>query len=115
MENNPINEDSVEMTVDDAKAQALFYDAMLRLESNPDFQTVILSEYLTNEPVRLATLLGLPFEHLNTEAREDVVSDIEAIGRFKYWMKALRDRTQLVKDQLDEYIEAIDDAQQEEA
>jgi hypothetical protein len=112
MENNQITDDSVEMTVESAKEQALFFDAMIRLENNPDFKKVILDEYITNEPVRLSGILGLPAETAGTD-KEDTIADIEAIGRFRYWMKNVRERTGLIKAELDEYISAIENKEED--
>ena len=116
MENNQIEEQSSEMTVEDAEAQSSFFEAMIRLESNPDFQQVILHGYLRDEAVRLVSLTGIPVEQADIPM-DEVLKDINGIGSFRYWLKRVRASTQIVKESLDEYkatiLEQQEDAQAE--
>jgi len=106
MENNQIEEQSSEMTVEDAQAQSDFFDAMVRLENNPDFVLVVKKGYLENEAVRLVSLRGMPKEHADIPM-DEVLRDIDSIGSFRYWLKRVRTATQIVKESLDDYKQAI--------
>jgi len=75
-----INE--AKMNIEVAKVGMERYEALKRLEQNTDFKSLILNEYLHDEPLRLVKALGNP-QAINQTFRDNLVKQMEAIANFQ--------------------------------
>lgn len=74
---------------EECKAKIALSDALLRLESNPDFQ-MICNEYLEKEPSRLVHLLADPTMNLGGQKelhRDELHERMIGIARFTEYMR----------------------------
>jgi hypothetical protein len=111
---NPVEEQTVDMTIEYAEEQAALYDAMVRLEENEDFKAIILNGYIKEEALRLVSLLATPVEYANIP-KEEVTKDLHGISSFQWWLKNKKQATSSIKQELSEYKQAIIEQEQEES
>lgn len=89
-------------------------DAARRLADNADFQILIMTGYLTNEPQRLAELIASG--RLNEKTLNDCSRQLVSIGDFRSYMKNIIDQGNMAADELKDLEIARDEAiAQEEA
>lgn len=111
----------IELTLEDyeeAKASLTIIisraDAARRLSENDDFKNLVLTGYLTDEPIRLVELMAsgrLPEKNFET-----CVKDIDGISRFRNFMKMHMEQGRMAAEELESLEEARDEAiLQEEA
>ena len=95
---------AIEDEIRNAKAVVETRDALLRLKSNKDFQTIFMKGYLEKEAIRLVLLKS----NSNVQAdniQKRIIADIDAIGSvYAYMNKVLSDG-----DQAEVYIESARD------
>lgn len=87
-------------------------DMARRLNENKDFQELIIQGYLTDEPKRLAELMASGKLHEKNIA--NCVQDIDAIARFRNFLKMNIEQGNLARDELEALEEARDEAIQAE-
>ena len=73
-------------------------DAARRLGQNDDFKALILDGYLTDEPQRLAGLMSSG--RLPSQSMENCTKEMDAIGRFRSFMKLHMEQGQMATDEL---------------
>jgi len=82
-------------------------DAARRLSGNDDFKNLVIEGYLIDEPKRLVELMAsgrLPQMNM-----DNCVKDVEAIGRFRNYMKMHIEQGNMARDEL----AALEKARQE--
>ena len=76
------NQDDIakhQLTIKEAKESVKLYEALKRLDSNPDFKKVFLEGYFKAESHRLTMLLSY-IEPKNPEQRDAAIRDLDAIS-----------------------------------
>lgn len=84
MSDNSYNE--MQITLDEAKKKVKLGEALARLEKNKDFKLVIEHEFLTQEPLRLVSLLSdhnMQAEHLQKAITMDLRAGSAMDGFFR--------------------------------
>lgn len=84
-------------------------EAAKRLADNPDFKSLIMEGYLTDEPQRLAELLASGRIN-NDKVRDDCSRQLVAIGDFRGYMKNIVEQGNMASDELKSLEEARDEA-----
>ena len=84
MNTNDIHE--IELNIDAAKAVIEMADALERLYTNPDFQKVILEEYMENSSIRLVKLKAEQGAQ-NVDIQANIMRKIDAIGSLDQFFK----------------------------
>lgn len=113
---NP-NQNTVEVTVEDAEKQVARGEALQRLMINPDFVEIIGKAYYQEEPARLSGLLGdiggsyrwcpnnqaisLPPTQL-AKMQADVERDLHAVGALQSFFRVVAWRSEMAKQALDD-------------
>ena len=80
---------TLELTIEQAKEKVNVMEAIDRLSQNKDFITVILEGYLEKEAVRLVHAKADP-GCTKPETQVDLIKQIDAIGCFTGYLRALR-------------------------
>jgi hypothetical protein len=88
-------------------------DAARRLSENKDFDSLVMQGYLTDEPKRLAELMASGRLHKST--MEDCTANLDAIGKFRSYMKDMLEQGNIARDDLVSLEEARDEAIRQEA
>ena len=88
-------------------------DAARRLADNDDFQLLIMTGYLTEEPVRMAELMSSG--RLNDKVFDDCADVIKAVAKFRNYMKNIMEQSNMAADELAGLEEARDLAIKEAA
>ena len=70
----------------------------LRLAENPDFMKLIMQGYFTDEPQRLAELMASG--RINSKTMDDCAKELDAIGKFRSYMKRFTEQHHLAVDEL---------------
>ena len=84
-------------------------DAARRLSENTDFNDLIMSAYLTDEPKRLAELMASGRIN-NDKTMNDCFRQIVSIGDFRNFMKNIMQQGLMADDELKSLEEARDEA-----
>ena len=92
-------------TVEEAEATVAIFDALTRLESNPDFKTVFTDHLFKNEIIRLHSLLAHPEQSI-VDSRDRIIGDLDALSNLKFTLQMIRTIGSSVKIQLDEFRES---------
>lgn len=87
MSDNSYNE--LQNTLDEAKKKVKLGEALARLEKNKDFKLVIEHEFLTQEPLRLVSLLSDPNMQGESHQR-NIVMDLRAGSAMDAFFHLLR-------------------------
>ena len=86
--NNPTT-DNVELEMIEVSHQAEMLDALERLESNRDFQKVVLDGYIKDKAADSVSLLAHP--HIKQQgARPDVMEDLVACSNLQYYFYMIK-------------------------
>jgi len=83
-------------------------DAARRLADNEDFKTLVMTGYLTDEPMRLAELIASG--RLNEKVRSDCSRQLVSIGDFRTYMKNIIEQGNMARDEIIALEEARDEA-----
>jgi len=83
-------------------------DAARRLADNDDFKALVMTGYLTDEPMRLAELIASG--RLNEKVREDCSRQLVSIGDFRTYMKNIIEQGNMARDEMTALEEARDEA-----
>ena len=102
-----------EETRDALRSIILRADAVKRLNENDDFQTMIVQGYLTDEPVRLANLMASG--KLPEKSMENCLKELDAIGRFRNFLKLMVEQGSQAEGDLVNLEEAREEAIEAEA
>jgi alkylation response protein AidB-like acyl-CoA dehydrogenase len=94
----------IEVTIDHAKERIALGEALERLQSNQDFQAVIVDGYLKQEALRSVGLLA---KHAIKQAgrRPDVIEDLVAKSNLQDYFARLAMEKDQFEDSLKEHIE----------
>ena len=84
-----INQDEHELETIETQELAAMYEALKRLEDNPDFKLVILDGYLKTKALDSVTLLADP-RIKQQGARPDVMEDLVAISGLNYHLMMVK-------------------------
>lgn len=88
-------------------------DAARRLAANDDFQLLVMTGYLTEEPQRMAELMSSG--RLNDKVFGDCTDAIKAVAKFRDYMKNIVEQSNMAADELAGLEEARDLAIKEAA
>lgn len=83
-------------------------DAARRLADNDDFKNLVMTGYLTDEPIRLAELIASG--RLNEKVRDDCSRQLVSIGDFRNYMKNIIEQGNMARDEMVALEEARDEA-----
>ena len=83
-------------------------DSLKRLHADPDFTSVVIEGYLTNEVKRLANLMGSG--RINEKTFNDCASQIKAVADFRSYLVLVLDQGRIASDELTGLEEAWNDA-----
>lgn len=83
-------------------------DIARRLADHPDFQELIMQGYLHDEPLRLAELMASG--RLQDKNMQNCMHELDAIGRFRNFLKLNIEQGNLARDELVSLEEARDEA-----
>ena len=92
-------------TLAEAEETEKIFDALIRLESNPDFKIVFEDHLFTNEVIRLHSLLAHPEQSL-VSSRDRILQDLDALSNIKFALQMVKAIGSTTKEQLGEYREA---------
>ncbi len=92
-------------TLEEAETIVGIYDALKRLETNPDFKTVFEIHLFTNEVIRLHSLMAHP-DSAMVASRDAIIKDLEALSGMKMSLQMINAIGAPVKEQLQEYKDA---------
>lgn len=81
-------------------------EATLRLAENDDFKQLVIQGYLTDEPQRLAELMASG--RLHKTSMENCADELNAIGKFRSFMKNMVEQGNQARNDLVELEEARD-------
>lgn len=81
-------------------------DKAARLVENPDFVSVVMDGYLTEEPKRLALLMASG--QLPPKAFDECVEDLRQIGGFKQYLSEQVQRGEIARNELKSLEEAYE-------
>lgn len=97
--------EEIELTLEQyEEAKAHFADviskkeAAKRLADNDDFKLLVLTGYFVDEPQRLGELLSSG--KLNEKVASDCVNSLDAIGKFRNYMKNIMTQGNMAEDEL---------------
>jgi len=82
-------ENEIEISIDQARSAVEKKDAMDRLISNPDFNTLFTEGYFANESSRLVSLLA-DDEWQTPEKQKSLVDDMRAISSLRQYIMNIR-------------------------
>ena len=97
----------VEVTVESCKAQVKLMEDLFKLEENPQFQSVILEDYLEKEVIRLNGLLGDASIRANEKVMANVRGQQEAIALFQNHLMTIKVKGQEAAGALADYEQAL--------
>lgn len=80
---------TLQTTLDEAKKKVKLGEALARLEKNKDFKLVIEQEFLTQEPLRLVSLLSDP-NLQGDQQQKNIVMDLRAGSAMDAFFHLLR-------------------------
>lgn len=83
-------------------------EAAKRLAANPDFKSLVLDGYMTDEPKRLAELMASG--RLPAQAMDGCIEGVKSIGHFRNFMKMFMEQGHMATDELAALEEARDEA-----
>ncbi len=106
--------DDMQITIQQAQQQVGLGDALLRLQQNPDFQLLIMQEYLKDQAARLGHLLS---DHTmqTKEKRKPIIKEIESIGNFLSFLRVTGQRAAMAKEAIRVNEEELANIAQEQA
>lgn len=109
------DESPIELTLEQYEEAKAHYgtitsraDSARRLADNDDFKNLIMTGYLTEEPMRLAELVASG--RLNEKVRDDCFRQLVSIGDFRNYMKNIIEQGNMASDELEALEEARDEA-----
>lgn len=97
----------VEVSLEHAKKTLALSDALRRLESNRDFQQVILQGFFVDEAARLVGLTAEP--NLPDKARDAVWHNIRAIGELRQYFIAKHNLGEMARKSIGDFEEHLDE------
>lgn len=89
--------DDMHITIQQAQQQVHLGDSLQRLQENPDFQRLIMQDYLKDHTARLGHLLSEPAMQ-EKQKRKDVIKEIEAVGNFLSYLRVTGQRAAMAKE-----------------
>lgn len=89
-------------TLEEAEATVSIFEALQRLEKNPDFKLVFEDHLFTNEVIRLHSLLGHP-EQSVIDSRDKIIADLDSLSNLKFTLQMIKAIGSSTSVQLDEY------------
>ncbi len=79
--------ETIEITIEEAKAAVQFRDEALELSNNALFKKLILNNYFKEEPTRIAQVYAHP--SINADQRAMLERDLHAVGALRLFMQKL--------------------------
>ena len=104
--------EEIQVAMDDAKHHVNTREALLRLESNPDFQTIVAQAYFKDEAARLVMARSNPA--LNEQQRDAVLMMIDGIGSFASFLNEVHRRGMEMEAALKDHETALEEVHAEE-
>lgn len=94
----------IELSMDHAKELIAKKDSALKLSVNREFKKLVFEGYFEQEAVRLTHALS---DHAMIPHREQIIADLDAIGRFKQYMTNIVQFGKMAETDLKEAQEAL--------
>lgn len=86
MSNAEFDLEQIELSINEAKEIINRKEMLDRLTNNKDFRALIIDGYFTKEAARLVQ--NKPYAH-NSEMKEDIEANIDAIGFFRMYLNGI--------------------------
>lgn len=103
----------IEQSIEQAKGDIAFGDALARLFANRDFKKVVLDGFLREEAVRLVHLLADP--NMQSEDKQTaVIGEIKAIGCFRSYLQMIEHKSSMARKSLHYSEEVLAELSQEQ-
>lgn len=99
---------TLELSIESAKESVELGKQLERLERNKDFQELIGGQLFENYSQTLVHLLSDPARQSEAE-REDIIKDMEMIGRFRQFLFSIHQKAHLAEKSIADSQEAIDE------
>lgn len=87
-------------------------DAARRLANHPDFKKLVMDQYLTSEPQRLAELMASG--RLHPQSMDNCKEELAAIGKFRNFMKKFMQEGEIARNELTMLEEAREEVLEQE-
>lgn len=93
--------DTIEIEIDRAKEAIALRDKLNRLEATPEFKEIILDDYLSKEPARLAKLKVDP--SMQTEINQNMIMDaLAGVGSLNMYLMKIRQVAQVMESSMED-------------
>ena len=86
--------EQMQITIEQARKQAHLGECLDRLQQHPDFQKLIMEDYLKDQTARLGHLLSDDAMQ-DKQRRKKIIKEIEAIGNFLSYLRVVGQRAQM--------------------
>jgi len=106
--------DEMQISIQQAQEAVALGDALERLQNNPDFQKLIIVDYLKEQAARLGHLMSDP-QMQEKSKRKEVIRELEAIGYFLSYLRTVGQRSAMAKEAIRVNQEEIDNIAAEQA
>ena len=107
-------EQTIELTRDAAKDKVELVEALERLQKNPDFQKVIMDEYMTNFPVQLVHSLAFPSMQ-DAEQQASIDHSLRGVGELNMFFSVLHNQAQMAQKAMEDADAELELIRQEAA
>ena len=99
------NSEQQPRTLEEAETIVGLYDALTRIEKTSDFKLIFEEHLLTNEVIRLHSLMAHPDASM-VASREAIIKDLDALSGLRVSLQMIKTIGAPTKEQLDEFREA---------
>lgn len=112
VDSNEQDVQAINLTIEQAQASIRLGQALERLERNPDFQTLIIGEYLREQPIRLGHLVSDPTMQ-SKEKRKNILAELRSVGDFLSFLRSTSQRAHMAMEAVrinEEELQSIHEA-----
>jgi hypothetical protein len=107
--------ETIELSIEDAKAQIAMKDALEKLTRNRDFKKLILDEYFEKNAIRLVMLKSSPVAQGSAEVHDGVLREMDAIGSLRQYFAGVMRNGTIAEKSLRDYEETREELLSEAA
>jgi hypothetical protein len=106
--------ETIEVSIEDAKAQIAMKDAMEKLTRNRDFKKLILDEYFEKNAIRLVMLKSAPAAQ-DPVFQQSILTEMDSIGCLRQFFAKIMRNGDLAEKSLRDYEETREELLSEAA
>jgi hypothetical protein len=88
---------AINLTIEQAQHSVSLGLALDRLDKNPDFQNLILGDYLREQPIRLGHLVADPAMQ-SKEQQKRLMTELRAVGDFLSYLRNTKHRADMAAE-----------------